>query len=246
MEGDTVRGMWRLAVPVVFALAGVLFAASAGAARGGDLRAGSRTDLADLIRAQERRADETTTQVEALRAEVDRATQDAARADQRIGAEQRRADALSMAAGIDPVRGSGVRVTLSDAPRSADRLLPEGSSPDTLVVHQQDMQAVINALWAGGAEALQIMDQRAIVTSALRCVGSTLILQGRVYAPPYTVTAIGDPERLTRALDTSEGVQLYRYYADRFGLVYETEGLSDVRVAGYTGSLDLLYARRGA
>jgi uncharacterized protein YlxW (UPF0749 family) len=183
--------------------------------------------------------------VEGLRAEVDRATKDAARTDQRIGAEQRRTEDLVFAAGIGPVRGSALRVTLSDAPRSADRLLPEGTSPDTLVVHQQDMQAVINALWSGGAEAVQIMDQRAIVTSALRCVGSTLILQGRVYAPPYTVTAIGDPDRLTRALATSEGVQLYRYYADRFGLVYGTERLSDVRFEGYTGSLDLIYARQG-
>jgi uncharacterized protein YlxW (UPF0749 family) len=240
-----VRGMWRLAAPVAFALAGVLFATSAGAARGGDLRGGSRTDLTDLIVAQERRADDATRRVEALRAQVDRATKVVASADLRIGSEQKRANALSVAAGIAPVRGSGLRVTLSDAPRSADRLLPEGTTPDTLVVHQQDMQAVINAMWAGGAEAVQIMDQRAIVTSALRCVGSTLILQGRVYSPPYTVTAIGDPDRMTSALDSSEGVQLYRYYADRFGLVYGTSRLSDVRFEGYTGSLDLLYAGRG-
>jgi uncharacterized protein YlxW (UPF0749 family) len=241
-----VRRMWRLAVPVSFAVAGVLFATSAGAARGGDLRGGARTDLTDLIRAQERRADDATRRVEALRAEVDLATKDHARNDQRIGSEQRRADNLGLPAGIGPVHGSGLRVTLSDAPRSADRLLPEGTTPDTLVVHQQDMQAVINALWAGGAEALQIMDQRVIVTSALRCVGSTLILQGRVYSPPYTVTVIGDPDRLTRSLDSSEGVQLYRYYADRFGLVYSTDRLSDVRLDGYTGSLDLLYAGQGA
>ncbi|MGZ4592371.1 MAG: DUF881 domain-containing protein, partial [Actinomycetes bacterium] len=239
------RGMWRLAVPVAIALAGVLFATSAGAARGGDLRGGSRTDLTDLIRAQERRAEDATQRVEALRTEVDRATKDAARADQGISAEQQRGDDLVFAAGTSPVRGPALRVTLSDAPRSADRLLPDGTSPDTLVVHQQDMQAVINALWAGGAEAVRIMDQRAIVTSALRCVGSTLILQGRVYSPPYTVTAIGDPDRLTRALNTSEGVQLYRYYADRFGLVYGTERLSDARFPGYTGSLDLLYAQTG-
>ncbi|MGZ4592636.1 MAG: hypothetical protein ACXV3C_02140, partial [Actinomycetes bacterium] len=80
--------MWRLAVPVAFALAGVLFATSAGAARGGDLRGGSRTDLTDLIRAQERRAEDATQRVEALRAEVDRATKDAARADQGISGEQ--------------------------------------------------------------------------------------------------------------------------------------------------------------
>jgi uncharacterized protein YlxW (UPF0749 family) len=113
------------------------------------------------------------------------------------------------------------------------------------VVHQQDVQAMVNALWAGGAEAMQIMDQRVVTTSAVRCVGNTLILQGRVYSPPYTVTAIGDPARMVRALDTSEDVQLYRYYADRYGLVYRTEAHADVTLPAYDGSLQLLHARQG-
>ena len=37
-----------------------------------------------------------------------------------------------------------------------------------------------------------LMDQRVISTSAVRCVGNTLILQGRVYSPPYVITAIGN------------------------------------------------------
>jgi uncharacterized protein YlxW (UPF0749 family) len=239
-----VRGIWRLAVPVAFACAGVLFAASAGASRGGDLRGGSRTDLADLIRAQEQKVSDSTQRVERLRREVADATRTASAADQRIGAEQRRADALTAAAGLEPVTGPGIRVTLSDAPRSADRVLPEGATPDDLVVHQQDVQGVVNALWSAGADAVQIMDQRAIVTSAVRCVGSTLILQGRVYFPPYTITAIGDQQRMARALDESEAVSLFRYYADRFSLVYRTQALRDVRLPGFEGSLDLVYAEQ--
>jgi uncharacterized protein YlxW (UPF0749 family) len=240
-----VRGVWRLAVPVAFACAGVLFATSAGAARGGDLRGGDRTDLADLIRVQEQKVADSTRRVEQLRDEVADATKLAAAADQRIGAEQRRATVLNAAAGLQAVAGPGLRVTLSDAPRSADRLLPAGASPDDLVVHQQDVQGVVNALWSAGADAVQIMDQRAIVTSAVRCVGSTLILQGRVYFPPYTITAIGNPDRMTAALNASSAVALYRYYADRYSLVYRTERLHTVRLPGYEGTLDLLYAEPG-
>ena len=69
-------------------------------------------------------------------------------------------------------------------------------SVDDVVVHQQDVQGVVNALWRGGAEAMMVMDQRIISTSAVRCVGNTLILQGRVYSPPFTVTATGDPALL--------------------------------------------------
>lgn len=46
-----------------------------------------------------------------------------------------------------------------------------------------DAQAVVNAFWAGGATGVQIMDQRPIATSAVWCVGNTLILQGAVCAP---------------------------------------------------------------
>jgi uncharacterized protein YlxW (UPF0749 family) len=239
-----VQGIWRVAVPVAFACAGVLFATSAGAARGGELRGGNRTDLADLIRVQEQKVADSTRSVELLRNEVADATKTAAAADQRIGAEQRHSQALTSAAGLAPVAGPGMRVTLSDAPRSANRLLPEGASPDDLVVHQQDVQGVVNAMWSAGADAVQIMDQRAIVTSAVRCVGSTLILQGRVYFPPYTITAIGDPDRMASALDGSKAVALYRYYADRYSLVYGTERLANVRLPGYEGTLDLLYAEQ--
>jgi uncharacterized protein YlxW (UPF0749 family) len=236
-----VRALWRVAAPVAFAAAGVLFATSAGAANGGQLR-GTRSDLGDLIRAEQQRADDLTRRVDGLRAEVEAATDSAGADDRRVGAEQRRAQGLELAAGTAPVVGPSVTVTLADAPRSADRVLPEGTSPDDVVVHQQDVQGVVNALWAGGAEAMQIMDQRVIATSAVRCVGNTLILQGRVYSPPYKITAIGDPERLSQALDDSRDVATYRYYADTFGLVYEVAADTSTKLPGYDGSLDLLHA----
>ena len=235
------RALWRVAAPVAYAAAGVLFATSAGAANGGQLR-GTRSDLGDLIRAEQQRADDLTRRVDGLRAEVETATDKAGADDRRVGAEQRRAQGLELAAGTAPVVGPSVTVTLADAPRSADRVLPEGTSPDDVVVHQQDVQGVVNALWGGGAEAMQIMDQRVIATSAVRCVGNTLILQGRVYSPPYKITAIGDPERLSQALDDSSDVATYRYYADTFGLVYEVAADTSTKLPGYDGSLDLLHA----
>jgi uncharacterized protein YlxW (UPF0749 family) len=235
------RAVWRVAAPVAFAAAGILFATSAGAANGGQLR-GTRSDLGDLIRAEQQRADDLTGRVERLRNEVAAATDRAGVADRRIGAEQRRSRGLELAVGTAPVTGPSVTVTLTDAPRSADRVLPEGSTPDDVVVHQQDVQGVVNALWAGGAEAMRIMDQRIVATSAVRCVGNTLILQGRVYSPPYQITAIGDPDRLTQSLDSSPAVATYRYYVDMFGLGYEVSTGSRTELPGYDGSLDLLHA----
>ena len=110
--------LWRVAAPVAFAAAGLLFATSAGAARGTDLRAGAGSDLTDLIRTEERRADEVTRRVERLRREVSTATELAGDTDRRVAAEQQRSAALELAAGTAAVVGPGIRVTLADAPRS--------------------------------------------------------------------------------------------------------------------------------
>ncbi len=80
-----------------------------------------------------------------------------------------------------------------------------------------------------------IQDQRVISTSAVRCVGNTLILQGRVYAPPYRITAIGDVDRMQRGLDDDAAVNIYKQYVDAVGLGWsvQTPGLG--RVPGLLG-----------
>lgn len=232
----------RAATSLVFVLAGVLFAAGVVASRGGDLRGGERTELADLIREQNREVQQLTADVNQLRNDVDRISAAEAAKDARIAVIQERANTMADTAGLVPMRGPALEVTLADAPRADDGSLPPDANPDDLVVHQQDVQAVVNALWAGGAEAMKLMDQRVISTSAVRCVGNTLILQGRVYSPPYVVTAVGDIDGMRSALKTSKDVQLYREYVEAFGLVYEVRELSNPLIPGYEGGLGLRHA----
>lgn len=229
---------WRAAVPAVALLAGTLFAASSSTARGTDLRPEQR-DLGELVAASRRSVDSMLGEVRRTRAEVDRATRLAAAGDAELIAAQRAADSLALSAGTVAVRGPAVTVVLNDAPRSPDGSLPDGVTPDDVVVHQQDVQAVVNALWAGGAEAMRLMDQRVISTSAVRCVGNTLLLQGVVYSPPYRITAIGDPASLQRALEEAPLVSLYREYADALGLEYTVTTSPAVTLPAYTGPLAL-------
>lgn len=143
-------------------------------------------------------------------------------------------------AGLTEVEGPGIRVTLTDAPpSSASR---EGVGPNDLVVHQQDLESYVNALWAGGAEAMMMQDQRVISSSAFRCVGNTLLLQGRVYSPPFVVTAIGDPTRLRAALDAAKGVEWYRQWVTYVGLGESIETLASVTLPAYEGSVNLARA----
>jgi uncharacterized protein YlxW (UPF0749 family) len=235
---------WRLLAPVIFVLAGLLFAASEATSHGADLRGGRLTELSALIENVDQRNDDSEREIVKLREGVATLSESLAK-DQRVVGVRTQAKGLEGPAGLTKVTGSGLSVTLNDAPPdAAERRLPglPPPSPDDLVVHQQDVQAVVNALWSGGAEAMQIMDQRVIATSAVRCVGNTLILQGRVYPPPYTVTVIGDTTRMRNALKASPKLRLYRQYVDAYGLGYRVDDRRSVTLPGYSGTLDLQYA----
>jgi uncharacterized protein YlxW (UPF0749 family) len=231
----------HLAVLAVGVTAGLVLVASAVTAKGTDLRAGSRTDLESLIQAGERRGDASQAQVDRARAEVDALRAGTSQGEQALLDAQ--AAALAPSTGLAPITGPGIRVTLDDAPsgRPGD-IRPGGLGPDDLVVHQQDVQAVVNALWRGGADGVQVMDQRLTATSAVRCVGNTLILQGRVYSPPYVVTAVGDPARLSQALATEPDVALFRDYVDIAGLGYDERRLGTVTLPAAPGLPDLTHA----
>lgn len=238
------RRAWRYGMPIAWLVAGALFATGASTADvpvGG----GRQEQLSGLVAQESHRVTAYTTQVQRLRSEVNRASRARARNDEDAKQAQRAADGLRQRAGLTPATGKGLRVTLNDAPRSVSRNDADEVPPDYLVVHQQDVQAVVNAMWAGGATAVQVMDQRLIQTSAVRCVGNTLLLQGRVYSPPYTVTAVGPPDAMVAALKREPGVRIYRQYVDAYDLGYQVQRLDNVTVPGYEGSLELRYAHAG-
>jgi uncharacterized protein YlxW (UPF0749 family) len=237
------RSLWRLGVGPVLAMAGLLFAITATTARGTDLRSAENTRLVDLIHAAQLRNERAGATGLRLRAEVERLSATAA---DPVTKEVRAAgEDLAEAAGLTPIAGAGLTVTLDDAPPGAiGRSYPglPQPVPDDLVVHQQDLQAVVNALWAGGAQGIQLMDQRIISTSAVRCVGNVLILQDRVYSPPYSVTAVGDVPRMAAALKASSAISNYLEYVSAYGLGYRLAVHTRATVPAYTGPLDLRYA----
>lgn len=236
------RRAWRALVPAIALLAGMLFATSAETAQGTDLRAGRRVELTQLIAAEERSVGDSTRRVVQLQGEVDALERQASAKDGRVGSARAESERLETYVGLRPVRGSGLTVLLDDAPRRPDGSLPANARPDDVIVHQQDVQSVVNALWGGGADALAVMDQRLITTGAVRCVGNTLLLYGRTYSPPFRITALGDPARLRARLEIEPGVRLYRQAVAYFGLGYEVKDEREVTLPGYDGPLRLSYA----
>ena len=167
--------------------------------------------LAGLIERQQRDAADLRRQVADLRRQVQALAR--ASVDRQNDSAQRHAvldDAL-LAAGLVEMRGAGLKVTLDDS------LLKDAPSGDVndLVIHSQDVQAVVNALWKAGAEAIAINGQRLVSTSAVLCVGNTLLLNGSVHSPPYVVSAVGaDRDRF----DGDALVKQLKADAQTFGL----------------------------
>jgi uncharacterized protein YlxW (UPF0749 family) len=155
---------------------------------------------------------------------------------------QRGAAPLRLPGGLRAVTGPGIRVVLDDADEQAG---DDGLVANQKVVHQSDLQAVVNALWAGGAEAMTIAGQRVIATSAVRCVGNTLLLNGEVYSPPFRVAAIGPGRTMRDRLDASDGVGQFKEAASYYGLGYTVETTDAMTLPAYTGSVALSYARPG-
>jgi uncharacterized protein YlxW (UPF0749 family) len=127
--------------------------------------------------------------------------------------------------------GEGVTVTLDDSPLWETAVNNNGSASniDDYVIHQQDVESVVNALWAGGAEAMMIMDQRMLFNSAVICSGNVLSLHGKKYAPPFTISAIGDPSALRRSLNDSKAITILKQYVTAFGIGYKVHDEDDLQ-----------------
>jgi uncharacterized protein YlxW (UPF0749 family) len=149
---------------------------------------------------------------------------------------------LEPGAGLSELSGPGLVVTLDDAPLHQPGT--DDIDPNLLVVHQQDIQAVVNALWDGGAQGVTVQGQRIISTTGIKCVGNTVVLQGVPYAPPYRIAAVGDPSRMYDALQTSPEVQTYLQYTDPpYNLRWSLRDEPQLDLPAYNGSLGLEFAQ---
>jgi uncharacterized protein YlxW (UPF0749 family) len=199
-------------------------------------RAPERTRLAALIRQEQGRSARLRATADALRAEV--AVFERAESARRAGRGAVALPAARQQMGLTAVEGPGLVVTLDD---SAERESPSGNLND-IVIHSQDVQAVANGLWAAGTEALAVNGQRVVPTSALLCVGNTLLINGTVHSPPYRFLALG--QGLKEPFLADPLVEAFAEDAVRFSLRFDVEESEQVTVPAFKGSTAVRYARR--
>lgn len=150
----------------------------------------------------------------------------------------RELDAARLAAGLVGIRGEGVEIILKDSTEVAP-----GTDPNLYLIHDSDMSAVVNALFVGGAEAVEVNGERVVATTPIRCAGSTILVNSRRLGGPYTIRAVGDSDLLTAAVteDAAAGL-LFDAYRTQYGLQVSISKMSDVQVTAYGGSFRPKYA----
>ena len=225
-----------LSVLAIAAVTGFVFVAAAVNADGQDLRPVGG-DLSSLLSDRNRVAENRQDTAQQLQSQIDdlsRGVETGAIADFDAVAED-----LRDSAGQTPVSGPGLQVVLSDAPRSA---LEPGMDPNLLVVHEQDLRGFVNALWAGGAEAVSLQGQRLITTVGIKCVGTTVLLNGRSYSPPFRIQAVGDTASMIEAINTLPETVTFTDYSRRYQLGLEITTVPQLNIPAFEGSVSLQHA----
>ncbi|GLY00330.1 hypothetical protein Acsp01_07090 [Actinoplanes sp. NBRC 101535] len=138
---------------------------------------------------------------------------------------------LEAATGLATVRGSGVRITLSDGPTTVDAVT--GERRTEAQVKDTDLQLATNALWAAGAEAIAINGQRLTATSTIRQAGGAILVNVQPVAAPYEVVAIG-PGDMGSDFHKGYAGQFFDTLAARYGLSYDVANAKDVTLDAAT------------
>lgn len=153
--------------------------------------------LATLLRQEREVRVAYETQVRELQRELEQTRRATAEGRTLTAAMSRELENLRTLAGLRAMHGPGVVVLLQDA----------RTQPSTPVnVTYQDLVSVINELWAAGAEAIAVNEQRVTAMTGFSQVGGTVKVNLQSITAPFTIVALGDPVTLEGALNIRGGL----------------------------------------
>ena len=176
-----------------------------------------------------------------LRGELTERQQAAAANTDRLEALKAELDRQKLLAGLTPVQGLGVLVTLDDSKVR----IPSGADPNAFIIHEYDLRDVVNLLWMAGSEAIAINDERLVSNSSIYCLGSTVMVNGTRLSPPFAIRAIGNPKVQQGYLRNPSYLKDLKEKQRLYGLRFDVESASIIRLPAYAGGFLIQHARPG-
>jgi len=197
---------------------------------------GRRSELAAIVAERQQRTAALEARLAQLRGQV--ASLAASAGSTTLQELQSATDRIGAASGTTAVAGPGIVVRLADS-TSGD----QSANPSDTKIQDVDIQAVVNALWSAGAEAIAVNGQRLVSTSAIRNAGGAVLVNFRVLTSPYLVSAVGDPAAMRSAFEGSDIAKRFRAWEQVYGLGFSVEQPSTIHLPAFAGSLNFRYAR---
>lgn len=197
-----------------------------------------KAQLVALIHQRQRLVDDLDVAVDSLRRDLSSAQERASLDNVLDREEAQRLQKLAAQAGTVPLRGPGLTVSMYPSSRP----VPSPEDAGAYQIHDTDLQLVVNALWAAGAEAIAINGSRLVATTPIRSAGETIIVNFRPLSPPFQISAIGANRA---SFEASDIARRFKRWIKLFGLGFEVTSKPDVTVPGYTGRVGISAASPG-
>ena len=140
------------------------------------------------------------------------------------GISQSNESNLQISSGLSSVKGEGIEITINDAAKT-DSL--ESTDIDLARVYDSDLQLLVNALWASGAESIAINKTRLTSTSAIRSAGDAILVNYRPLLPPFVISAIGDKDLKNRLIKHPDYLDL-EFVVKTYGLGFSVSDNKDI------------------
>ncbi len=196
--------------------------------------------LIDLVEKLEAQRNDLIQEITTLREQIRQYEESSAREKTVLEGMLKELNRVKLWAGLLPVKGPGVIITLDDSKRK----IKVGENPENYIIHDYDLREIVNELWTSGAEAIAINEQRIVVTSEIRCVGTTILVNGVRLSPPYVVKAIGNADSLMNALNMPGGIiSALSYISKEYGIILKVEKSDMLELPPYEGSISLKYTQ---
>ena len=136
-------------------------------------------------------------------------------------------------AGLTAVHGPGVQVDLGNGAPA-----PDQGGKTGYLINYQDVQDVVNLLYASGAEGVSVSGRRITPLSAFSgSAGQVVIDEGPPLVAPIKVLAIGDRNRMFAALEDPSSLPDLRDRQVRFQIRLTVVGIPDVKLPQSDSSL---------
>lgn len=221
-----------LALLGLFTLVGFLLVVTGTATSvASETEAPRRQALIDQILDQRQNVDDLDKAVAEVRDQVGEARRSEGAVNNESEERRRQEEQFSLQAGTTALKGRGLVVELGDAPRRPE---DDKFKFDSSRIQDSDIQLVVNALFATGAEAVAINDNRVAAVTPIRAAGGTIVVNYRPVESPYRIAAIGvDVDRF----ESTDIVSHFKQWEQKFNLSFSIKKSKDVQVPAYAGRI---------